>query len=139
MSIDFSGDHGQRVLRQLDQEEVIWLTTVSKSGTPQPNPVWFQYVNDKIYVYTQESAVRLKNFVENDRVSLNFNTAPDGEDVTVITGRIGIDYDFPKLINNPAYIEKYREAIKAINTTPEKMSEEYPVAMVVTPAKLRGW
>lgn len=139
MSIDFTSEFGKRALSQLENEEVIWLTTVAKSGTPQPNPVWFQYVNDKIYIYTQESAVRLKNFVENDRVSLNFNTRADGEDVTVFTGRIGIDYDFPKVIDNPAYIEKYGEAMKAIDTTPEKMSEEYPVVMCVKPEKLRGW
>lgn len=139
MSIDFSTDHGKRVLQQLQDEEIIWLTTVAKSGTPQPNPVWFQYVDGNIYIYTQETAVRLKNFVENDRVSLNFNTAPDGEDVTVITGRISIDYDFPKVIDNPAYIEKYGEAMKHINTTPERMSEEYPVVMRVKPEKMRGW
>lgn len=139
MSIDFSSEHGQRVLKQLEDEIVIWLTTVAKSGTPQPNPVWFQYADGAIYVYTQETAKRLKNWVENDRVSLNFNTAADGEDVSVITGRISVDDSFPKIIDNPAYIEKYAEAMKLIDTSPEKMSVEYPVVMKVTPEKLRGW
>lgn len=139
MAIDFSTDHGKRALKQLENDEVIWLTTVAKSGTPQPNPVWFQYVDGKIYIYTQESAVRLKNFVENDRVSLNFDSGVDGEEVTVFTGRIGIDYDFPALIDNPAYIEKYAEGIKRIGSDPRKMSDEYPIAMVVTPEKMRGW
>lgn len=139
MGIDFSTDHGKRVLGQLETEEVIWLTTVAKSGTPQPNPVWFQYVDDAIYVYTQETAKRLKNWVENDRVSLNFNTDAEGESVSVLTGRISVDDSFPKLIDNPAYIDKYREAIKRINTTPEQMSVEYPVVMKIKPEKLRGW
>ena len=139
MGIDFSTDHGQRALQQLENEEIIWLTTVAKSGTPQPNPVWFQYVDGDIFVYTQESAVRLKNFVENDRVSLNFNTSPDGEQVTVLTGRISIDTQFPKVIDNPAYLEKYAAGIKAIGSAPEKMSAEYPVVMRITPEKLRGW
>lgn len=139
MTIDFTTDFGKKVLSRLENEQVIWLTTVAKSGTPQPNPVWFQYVNEKVYIYTAENAVRLKNFVENDRVSLNFNTDEDGENVAVITGRIGIDNNFPKVIDNPAYLEKYKDAIPAINSTPEKLSEEFPVVMCVTPSKLRGW
>ncbi len=139
MSIDFSTDHGKRALGQLESEEIIWLTTVAKSGTPQPNPVWFQFVDGNIYVYTQETAVRLKNFVENDRVSLNFNTSPDGEQVTVITGRISIDESFPKVVDNPAYLEKYADGLKAIGSTPEQMSTEYPVVMKIKPEKMRGW
>ena len=139
MGIDFSTDHGKRALHQLETEEIIWLTTVANSGTPQPNPVWLQYVDGDVYVYTQETAVRLKNFVENDRVSLNFNTSPDGEEVTVITGRISIDDAFPKVADNPTYLEKYAEGLKAIGSTPEKMSAEYPVVMRIRPEKMRGW
>lgn len=139
MSIDFSTDHGQCVLKQLKSEQIMWLTTVAKSGTPQPNPVWFQYVDDAIYVYTQETARRLKNWVENDRVSLNFNTDADGESVTVITGRISVDDSFPKVADNPTYIEKYAEGMAFINSSPEKMSAEYPVVMKIRPEKLRGW
>ena len=139
MAIDFSTEHGQRVLRQLETEEVIWLTTVAKSGTPQPNPVWFQYVDGAIYVYTQETAKRLKNWVENDRVALNFNTDEDGESVTVFTGRISVDDSFPKVADNPTYIAKYGEAMKRINSSPEAMSAEYPVVMKIKPGKLRGW
>ena len=139
MTIDFSTDFGKRVLHQLETEEIIWLTTVAKSGTPQPNPVWFQYLDGDIFIYTQESAARLKNIVENDRVSLNFNTAADGEDVAVLTGRISFDESFPNLVDNPAYIEKYREGLKSIDSSPEKMSAEYPVALRVHPTRLRGW
>lgn len=139
MAIDFTSDHGARVLKQLETEQVIWLTTVAKSGTPQPNPVWFMYENDCLYIYTQESAVRLKNFVENDRVSLNFDSGADGEEVTIMTGRIGIDLNYPAVKDNPVYIEKYREGLKRIGSSPEKMSAEYPVVMCVRPEKLRGW
>ncbi|MCA9833404.1 MAG: TIGR03667 family PPOX class F420-dependent oxidoreductase [Thermomicrobiales bacterium] len=139
MAIDFSTDHGQRVLQQLENEQVIWLTTVARSGTPQPNPVWFQYVDGDIFIYTPADAKRLKNIVENNRVSLNFNTAPDGEDVTVITGRIHWDDAFPKVIDNPAYLEKYAEGIKALGWSNEKMSADFPVVLRVHPENLRGW
>lgn len=139
MAIDFSTDHGQRVLRQLENEQVIWLTTVAKSGTPQPNPVWFQYVDGDIFVYTQTTAARLKNIVENNRVSLNFNTDADGEGVTVLTGRISWDDEFPKAADNPAYLEKYAEGIKALGWSAQKMSDDFPVVLRIHPEKLRGW
>lgn len=139
MGIDFSTDHGQRAFRQLEQEEIIWLTTVSLSGTPQPNPVWFQYVADDVIVYTQTTAARLKNIEANNRVSLNFNTSEDGEAVTVLTGTISIDDEFSKVAENPAYIEKYAKGLAFINSSPGKMSAEYPVVMRIKLEKLRGW
>jgi len=32
---------GERVARRLREEPVIWFTSTSRDGTPQPNPVWF--------------------------------------------------------------------------------------------------
>ena len=40
---DPESDVGARVRERLGTEEVIWLTIVSPSGTPQPNPVWFVF------------------------------------------------------------------------------------------------
>lgn len=139
MTIDFTTDHGRRALQQLESEEVIWLTTVGTSGTPQPNPVWFQYANGNIYVYNQPDAVRLKNIAANNRVSLNFNTSEDGEQVTVLTGTAAIDEGFPNVADNVAYSEKYADGLVAINSSPGKMSAEYPVVLRITPEKLRGW
>lgn len=139
MTIDLTTDHGKRVVHQLQHEAVIWLTTVGTSGTPQPNPVWFHYMDGDIYVYNQPDAVRLKNIAANNRVSLNFNTSEDGEQVTVITGTAAIDEQFPKVAHNPDYCEKYAESLVAINSSPEKMSREYPVVLRITPEKLRGW
>ncbi len=33
--------YGERVRRRLTGEMTIWLTTVGRDGTPQPNPVGF--------------------------------------------------------------------------------------------------
>lgn len=41
MIIDLTTEYGARVARRLQDEQVIWLTTVGRDGTPQPNPVWF--------------------------------------------------------------------------------------------------
>lgn len=41
ITIDRSSEFGARVLRRLEEDEIIWLTTGGKDGAPQPNPVWF--------------------------------------------------------------------------------------------------
>ncbi len=139
MAIDFSTDHGQRALEQLQTEPVIWLTTVGASGTPQPNPVWFLYQDGAIYVYNQTIAARLKNIARNEHVSLNFNTAPDGEDVTVLTGTAVVDEAYAKVIENADYVAKYADGMDHIGSSPERMSTEYPVVIRITPTTLRGW
>jgi PPOX class probable F420-dependent enzyme len=139
MTVDFTTEFGKRVLEQLHTEHIIWLTTVSKSGTPEPNPVWFDYVDGDIFIYTQTTAVRLKNIERNNRVSLNFETDEGGERVTVLTGTATIDETFPKSVDNPRYLEKYAQGIAQLGWTPEKMSNDFPVVMRITPDKLRGW
>ena len=52
-TIDNSTEFGARIERQLNDELVIWLTTVGKSGTPQPNPVWFSWNGAEILVFSQ--------------------------------------------------------------------------------------
>jgi len=51
--IDLSTDFGARVARRLDDEIMIWLTTVRADGTPQPSPVWFLWIDQSILIYSQ--------------------------------------------------------------------------------------
>lgn len=44
----------------MGEEEVIWITSVSKDGTPQPNPVGFLLQDDNsILIYNMVNANRL--------------------------------------------------------------------------------
>ncbi len=42
ITIERSSEFGARVLRRLEEEQIIWLTTGGKDGAPQPNPVRFE-------------------------------------------------------------------------------------------------
>lgn len=140
MGIDFTSEHGQRALQELEQEHVVWMTTVGgSSNTPQPNLVWYLYQDDDVIVYTQPNAMRLKNIAQNPRVSLNFDSKEDGEQMTVLTGTAVIDAATPVIINNPAYLEKYEEGIAFIGHTHESMSATYSVPIRIRLEKLRGW
>ena len=140
-SIDLSSGNGPRVKEQLEQEMVVWMTTISASGTPQPNLVWFLWEadSDSVLVYTQPNAVRLKNLERNNRVSLNFNSDTTGSEMSVLTGTAAIDESAPRAVDHPAYLAKYNDGIKGLGSTPESFSTAYSVAIRIIPEKIRGF
>jgi len=127
---------GVRAAKRLHEEQIIWLTTTSADGTPQPNPVWFYWNGEKILVYSQPSSHKLKNIRRNPRVSLNFQADAEGGDIVVLTGKASID-EKPK--HEPRFIEKYRETIPKIGETPETLARSYSVLIQILPDKLRGF
>ena len=139
MIIDITTEYGARVARRLRDEQVIWLTTVGRDGTPQPNPVWFIWEDDSFLIYTQDTAYKLRNIRRNPRVSLHFDSGESGEDVVIFTGRASLDESAPLAHHHAPYLEKYRQGIADIDMTPESMGEDYHVAIRVKPDKVRGF
>ena len=58
--IDLSTELGARVARRLEQELIIWLTTVRVDGTPQPSPVWFLWADQSLLIYSQPNKQKLR-------------------------------------------------------------------------------
>jgi PPOX class probable F420-dependent enzyme len=139
MLFDPSTPYGGRVSRRLNNEEVIWLTTTSRDGTPQPNPVWFLWDGESILIYSQPEAHKVRNIRRNPRVSLHFDAGASGEDVVVFTGSAVLDESLPQAHLNPAYLEKYRQGIAGIEMTPESMGGQYSMPIRVVPDKVRGF
>lgn len=140
MSIDFTTEFGKKALEQLHSEHIVWLTTVgASSDTPQPNVIWFLYQDGDVILYTQPGYQRLKNIAKNPRVSLNFDSQEDGEQMTIFTGTAEVDESIPPVAENAAYVEKYARGMVTIDSSPEKMSAEYTVPIRIRLEKLRGW
>jgi PPOX class probable F420-dependent enzyme len=136
--IDLSSEFGVRVAARLDQELIIWLTTVRADGTPQPSPVWFLWADQTVLIYSQPNKQKLRNIAQNPKVALNFNSDQDGGAIAIITGDAQIDPQVPA-DQISAYLEKYRMAIADLGSAPESFAQSYSVAIRVTPASLRGY
>lgn len=134
--IDLSTELGLRTAKRLKQEKVIWLTTVSSTGTPQPNPVWFFWDGKSFTIYSQPTSHKVKNIARNPRVSLNFHADSQGGDVIVLTGEASLDLHPSS--HDSRYLEKYREEIPQIGLTPESLAKSYSVQVRIEPSKLRG-
>ncbi|MEV0290628.1 TIGR03667 family PPOX class F420-dependent oxidoreductase [Kribbella sp. NPDC050820] len=139
ITIDTSTGFGKRIARQLDDERVVWLTTVGKSGTPAPNPVWFLWHGDRLLIASQPNKAKLHNVAAHPQVALNFNATHTGGDVGVISGTAVVD-DAPITGDElAAYNNKYADDIAGLGMTNEQFHADYSVIIRITPEKLRGF
>ncbi len=137
--IDFSSDFGKRALERLRNEQIVWLTTVTAKGVPQPSPVWFLWQDEAIIIYSQPSTPKLRAIDANPNVSLNFDATDSGENVVVIQGTAEIVETGPTAAQVPAYIEKYAGGLESLSMTPESFAGSFSVLIRVVPKRLRGF
>ena len=138
--IDLKSDFGRAVQKHLENEYVIWLTTVDSKLTPQPRPVWFLWKDDTFLIFSQPHAHKVRHLAEHPRVSLHFNTDERGDrHVIVFEGEARMDPDSPPAHQVGAYFEKYKDGIAGLEMSPEEFSREYSTAIKITPSQVRGW
>lgn len=128
-----------RVAQRLQEEQIIWLTTVRADGAPTPTPVWFHWDGERILIFSQDNALKVRNIQNNPQVALNFHTDAYGGDVVILLGRAQIDGEGVSPAQFAAYVAKYGEGIKMINMTPESMRQTYSTVIRVTPTHVRNW
>jgi PPOX class probable F420-dependent enzyme len=138
--IDLTSKFGRKVKRHLQQEYVVWLTTISSDLSPQPRPVWFIWDGASFLIFSQSHAHKVQHIAAHPQVALHFNTDETGDkDVIILVGKAVIDPAVPPAHKVRAYLRKYRTGIEELGMTPEQFSREYSVAIRVTPTTLRGW
>lgn len=124
------------IAQRLQDEQVIWLTTVSADGTPQPNPVWFIWDNGSFVVYTRPNSAKVKNMLRNKRVSINLEGAELlGGDVVIFTGEAEIT--FSPAQPRREYQYKYAEAIQSFGFEAPGYFDAYSAEIRITPDKVR--
>lgn len=139
IDIDTSTEFGERVTRHLEDDLIVWLTTVGAKATPQPSPVWFLWDGETALIYSQPDTPKLRNIAANPRVSLNFNSNANGGDIVVLTGDAWLDPAAPPANTLPAYVEKYASGLQGISMTPDEFTAAYSVSIRVRPNSLRGF
>jgi hypothetical protein len=79
---------GPKAEHRLQTEHNIWLATVRPNHTPQiaPHlvPIWFVWVDGRIYLCTGADSVKVRNLLANPNVALALE---DGSQPIVIEGR----------------------------------------------------
>ena len=136
--IDWNTDLGQRTLQRINTEQVIWLTSMSPKGVPQPRPVWFVWDGETFLIYSTPQAKKITHIAANPNVALHFNTDDEGEDIQVVLGKAYCDDGAPSSNQNAAYSEKYHAGILSLDMDEDQYAATFSVAIRVYPSRLRG-
>jgi PPOX class probable F420-dependent enzyme len=127
-----------RAGQRLQTDLIGWLTTVTPGGTPQTSPVWFLWNGTEFLVYSVDGA-RTRNVATNPRVSLNLDGNGLGGDIVTLEGTARIDQDAPSAAHRPDYLAKYQERMDSYGWSAEKFAADYPVAIRISPTRIRSW
>lgn len=68
---------------RLSRESTIWIATVRTDGRPHLVPVWFVWLNEKVYIATGTHTQKFANLHHNQQVALSL---PDTVSVIIIEG-----------------------------------------------------
>lgn len=128
-----------RILRFLEREPVVWLSTVRPDGAPHLIPVWFSWDGASLLVFSKPDAQKVRNLRANPSVMLALGDAADDFDIGLIEGRA-------ELLDRPAaesigvaHLAKYAGQLAALGLTPAGYAETYSQIIRITPKDFLGW
>ena len=128
-----------RIQRFLEEEAVVWLSTVRPDGTPHIVPVWFWWDGTSLLVFSKPDAVKIRNLRAGSSVMLGVGDADEDFDIGLFQGRAEI-LDVPTAEILPAaHLEKYASQMAGIGLTAAEYAETYPVVVRITPIHYLGW
>jgi len=138
--IDPTTKVGARAVRRLERDLILWLTTVTPQGQPQPSPVWFLWVDGEILLYSRADTPRPANIRANPRVAANLVSDGDGGDIVSVEGEARIVRERATVADvPPAYVDKYAARLAAFGWTMQSMLADYPVEIRLRPTRVRAW
>jgi PPOX class probable F420-dependent enzyme len=130
---------GRRLADRLRDEQVIWITTVGADGTPQPNPVWFLWLDGRVLIYNRPDAHRLAHVRRRPRVSLHFDEDGTGAHVAVLSGEADVLSDQPPPHENSAFLDKYGEGMRRVSGSAQAFGARYRIPVSVRITRIRGY
>jgi PPOX class probable F420-dependent enzyme len=130
---------GSRMRRFLEQEPVIWLSTVRPNGAPHVVPIWFWWDGRAILAFSKPDAQKVRNLRARPSVMLALGNAEDDFDVGLIEGHADL-LDAPASELLPAaHIAKYARQLEAIGLTPVDYAATYSQVIRIVPDRPLGW
>ncbi len=128
-----------RLIRFLEREPVIWVSTVGADGSPHLVPTWFVWDGEHITILSKPGARKARDIAAEPRVMLAMGDADDDFDVGLLRARGAIDPDPTPLALPPGFLQKYGSRIADLGLTPAQFARTYACVIRLTPVKALGW
>jgi PPOX class probable F420-dependent enzyme len=130
---------GPRIQRFLQEEPVVWLSTVRPNGAPHLVPLWFWWDGQALLVASKPGAQKVRNLRSNPSVMLALGDAEDDFDVGLVEGRAEL-LDRPAAEILPAeLLAKYADRLAAIGVDPAEYAATYSQVIRIVPNAYLGW
>jgi nitroimidazol reductase NimA-like FMN-containing flavoprotein (pyridoxamine 5'-phosphate oxidase superfamily) len=114
--------------QKLEEAQNIWVATVRSDGRPHLAPVWFAFVEGKLYFSTEGSSVKARNIGENEQVALALE---DGAHPIICEGTVRpLPPPAPEEVSKE-FFRKYEWELSA--------EKQYSQLFEVTPEKWLSW
>ena len=126
-----------RIERFLEQEPIVWLSTVRPDGAPHIVPIWFWWDGEALLVFSKPDAQKVRNLRARPAAMLALGDAEEDFDVGLIEGRAEL-LDRPTAeVLPPAHLVKYAERMAAIGLTPDEYAATYSLVIRIVPDRYR--
>jgi PPOX class probable F420-dependent enzyme len=137
--MDMTTISATRILRFLEREPVVWLSTVRPDGTPHLVPIWFTWDGEALLIFTKPDAQKVRNLRANPSVMLALGDVDDDFDVGLIEGRA----EFVDLRGSgdmpAAHLEKYADRLAALGLSAADYAATYSLAIRIVPIDFLDW
>jgi PPOX class probable F420-dependent enzyme len=128
-----------RILRFLEREPIVWLSTVRPDGSPHLVPIWFSWDGEALLIFSKPGAQKVRNLRVRPSVMLALGDAEENFDVGLIEGRAEL-LDRPSREVLPAsHLAKYAARLAAIGLDAETYAATYSQAIRIVPDDFLGW
>ncbi|GLW09423.1 hypothetical protein Misp01_45520 [Microtetraspora sp. NBRC 13810] len=144
---NLEGEAGVRAEQRLQDQSIIWLTTVNSDGQPQTSPVGYTWDGTTLLIISNPGAPKIRNLRGNPKVSLHLDLDGDAEQFSVLTveGVAEMDHAAPgepaPLTESEvaAYLEKHLESMRWAGLTPEQTFADFSTVIRVKPTRARSY
>ncbi|MFL5669233.1 MAG: pyridoxamine 5'-phosphate oxidase family protein [Chloroflexota bacterium] len=128
-----------RIVRFLEQEPVVWLSTVRPDGQPHLVPTWFWWDGEALLVFSRPDARKVRNLRTNPSVMLGLGDAEKDFDIGLVEARAElIDRPTAKVLP-AAHLDKYADQLRSIGLTPAEYAATYSQVIRIVPRGFLGW
>jgi PPOX class probable F420-dependent enzyme len=137
--LDLSTARDRAINEWLEQDLIIWLTTVGPSGRPHTIPVWFDWDGESILIFSEPETRKIRDLRGNPAVSLALQTRDEGEEVIFFEGDAALTTESSAELLTERYAKKYAHLFPRIDSSPEKMAGQYSQPIRIRNAKVKAW
>jgi PPOX class probable F420-dependent enzyme len=128
-----------RIVRFLEREPIIWLSSVRPDGNPHLVPIWFSWDGEAVLIFSKPDAQKVRNLRARAAVMLALGDAEADFDIGLLHGTAEL-LDVPtRDVITSEHLAKYATRMAAIGLDAETYAATYSQVIRIVPDEYLGW